>query len=106
NHAAPTKVTTHLFGERWSKMAVNCMANPLAGLSGLGTAEVRSDPTARRIAIQIGAEVVRVGRAAGYEVEPMMGIAAQRMVDAAEGRGLGGVEREMAAAGAARRGGR
>jgi 2-dehydropantoate 2-reductase len=106
NHAAPTKLTTNLFGERWSKMAVNCMANPLAGLSGLGTAEVRADPTARRIAIQIGAEVVRVGRAAGYEVEPLMGIAAQRIVDAAEGRGLAEVERDMAAAGASSRGGR
>ena len=30
---APTKVTTNLWGERWSKLAVNCMANPLAGLS-------------------------------------------------------------------------
>lgn len=106
NHAAPTKPTTNLFGERWSKMAVNCMANPLAGLSGLGTAEVRADPTARRIAIQVGAEVVRVGRAAGYAVEPLMGIEAQRIVDAAEGRGLAEVERDMAAAGARSRGGR
>lgn len=105
-HAAPTKLTTNLFGERWSKMAVNCMVNPLAGLSGLGTAEVRADPTARRIAIQVGAEVIRVGRAAGHEVEPLMGIEAQRLVDAAEGRGLAEVERDMAAAAAASRGGR
>src|SRR5205823_4388406 len=28
--------STNLFGERWSKLTVNCMANPLAGLSGLG----------------------------------------------------------------------
>lgn len=107
NHAAPTKLTTNLFGERWSKMAVNCMANPLAGLSGLGTTEVRSDPTARRIAIHVGAEVIRVGHAAGYEVEPPMGIAAQRFVDAAEGKGLAELERDMAAVGAATsRGGR
>jgi 2-dehydropantoate 2-reductase len=106
NHAAPTKLTTNLFGERWSKMAVNCMANPLAGLSGLGTAEVRSDPVVRRIAIQIGAEVVKVGRAVGYEAEPLMGIAAQRIVDAAEGRGLAEVEADMVAAGQASRGGR
>ena len=33
---APTKVTTNLWGERWSKLSVNCMANGLAGLSGLG----------------------------------------------------------------------
>ena len=107
NHAAPTKLTTNLFGERWSKMAVNCMANPLAGLSGLGTTEVRTDPTARLIAIHVGAEVIRVGRAAGYEVEPPMGIAAQRFVDAAEGKGLAELERDMAAVGAATsRGGR
>jgi 2-dehydropantoate 2-reductase len=97
NAVAPAKVTTNLMGERWSKLAVNCMANPLAGLSGLGSAEVRSEPEPRRIAIQIAAEVVRVGRACGYEVEPIFGITAQRFVEAAEGRGLADVEADMAA---------
>jgi 2-dehydropantoate 2-reductase len=106
NHAAPTKLTTNLFGERWSKLAVNCMANPLAGLSGYGTTEVRTLELPRRIAIQVGAEVVRVGRAAGYEVEPLMGIAAQRIVDAAEGRGLAAVEAEMIEVGRKSQGGR
>ena len=73
------------------------MANPLAGLSGWGSAEVRSEPVARRLAIHIAAEVVRVGRAAGYEIEPIYEIAAQRFVDAVEGRGLADVERDMAA---------
>ena len=97
NDVAPADVTTNLRGERWSKLAVNCMANPLAGLSGLGSAEVRSEPVARRIAIAIAAEVVRVGRASGYEIEPIYGITAQRFVDAVEGRGLADVERDMAA---------
>src|SRR5207302_926020 len=47
SEVAPATVTTNLFGERWSKLAVNCMANPLAGLSGLGTAEVRTEPGAQ-----------------------------------------------------------
>ena len=94
---AGAKVTTNLFGERWSKLAVNCMANPLAGLSGLGSAEVRSEPVPCRIAIQIAAEVVKVGRACGHEIEPIYGIAAQRFVDAAEGRGRAEVEADMAA---------
>ena len=94
---APTKLTLNLWGERWSKLTVNCMANPLAGLSGLGSAEVRSEPGPRRIAIQIAAEVIRVGRACGHEVEPIYGIAAPRVVDAAEGRGLAEVEAEMSA---------
>src|SRR5438094_9236562 len=103
---AGTKVTTNLFGERWSKLTVNCMANPLAGLSGLGTAEVRTRPEPRLIAIYVGGEVVKVGRACGYEVEPIYGIASQRLVDAYEGRGLAEVEADVAAEAARRGGGR
>ena len=94
---AATKVTTNLWGERWSKLTVNCMANPIAGLSGLGSAEVRSEPVPRRIAIHVAAEAITVGRAAGHEVEPIYGIAPQRFVDAAAGRGLSDVERDLSA---------
>jgi 2-dehydropantoate 2-reductase len=103
---AGAKVTTNLFGERWSKLALNCMANPVAGLSGLGTAEVRTEPGPRRIAVYLGAEVVRVGRAAGYEVEPIFHITAQRFVDAAEGRGLAEVEADISRDAKSRAGGR
>src|SRR5512144_857081 len=97
NDVAGTKVTTNLWGERWSKLAINCMANPLAGLSGLGSAEVRTAPVPRRIAIHVAAEVIKVGRAAGYEVEPIYGIEAQRFVDAAQGKGFDAVETDMGA---------
>ena len=103
---APTKVTTNLFGERWSKLAVNCMANPLAGLSGLGSAEVRSEPGTSRIAIFVAAEAIRVGRAAGYEVEPIFGVVAQRFVDAAAGRGYAELAADMAASAKSLSGGR
>jgi 2-dehydropantoate 2-reductase len=103
---AVAKVTTNLFGERWSKLAVNCMANPIAGLSGLGTAEVRTLPEPRLIAIYVGGEAVKVGRACGFEVEPIYGITAQRFVDAYEGKGLAEVEADVAAEGARRGGGR
>ncbi|PYO22046.1 MAG: hypothetical protein DMD85_12450 [Candidatus Rokuibacteriota bacterium] len=79
---------------------------PLAGLSGLGTAECRTEPGARRIAIHLGAEVIGVGRASGFEVEPPMGIAAQRYVDAAEGRGLEEVEADLGRDATSRAGGR
>ncbi len=97
NAVAPTKVTANLWGERWSKLSVNCMANPLAGLSGLGSAEVRSQPVPSRIAIHLASEVIQVGRARGYEVEPIFGIEAQRFVDAAAGRGYDQVAADMAA---------
>ncbi|MGH7325398.1 MAG: ketopantoate reductase family protein [Candidatus Rokuibacteriota bacterium] len=103
---APAKVTTNLWGERWSKLAINCMANPLAGLSGLGSAEIRSEPEACRIAIQIAAEVVEVGRACGHEVEPLFGIEAGRFVQAAAGRDREGVMADMAAGAKSLSGGR
>ena len=104
---ALTKVTTNLWGQRWSKLAVNCMGNALAGLSGLGSAELRLEPGPRRVSIQLGAEVVRVGRAHGHTIEPLIGgIVAQRIVDAAEGRGLTEVEADLAAEAKRRTGGR
>jgi len=104
---ALTKVTTNLWGQRWSKLAVNCMGNALAGLSGLGSAELRLEPGPRRVSIQLGAEVVRVGRAHGHTIEPLIGgIDAQRVVEAAEGRGLAEVEADLAAEAKRRTGGR
>jgi 2-dehydropantoate 2-reductase len=97
NAVAPSRTTTNLWGERWSKLAVNCMANPIAGLSGLGSSEVRTDPNARRIAIKVAGEVITVGRALGYEVEPIFGIPAQRFVDGAAGENLEELETDMAA---------
>lgn len=96
NDVAGARVTTNLWGERWSKMTVNCMANPLAGLSGLGSAEVRTQPGIRRIAIHIAAEVIEVARALGHEVEPIYGIATQRFVDATRGVALESLEADMA----------
>jgi 2-dehydropantoate 2-reductase len=103
---APTTVTTNLWGERWSKLAINCMANPIAGLSGFGTAEVRVEPGPRRLAVYLGAEVISVGRARGFEVEPIWGIAAQRFLDAVAGRGLDEVETDISRDARSRSGGR
>jgi 2-dehydropantoate 2-reductase len=103
---AGATVTTNLRGERWSKLALNCMANPIAGLSGLGTAEVRTEPGPRRISVFLGAEAIKVGRALGHEVEPIFKISAQRFVDAAEGRGLVEVEDDIGRDAMSRAGGR
>ena len=102
---AETKVTTNLWGERWSKLAINCMANPLSGLTGLGTLDVRTIPEIAAVGVHLGAEAISVGRAAGHEVEPIYGIPAQRYVDACGGRGLAALLEEIAAIARARGGG-
>src|SRR5437773_176672 len=69
---AGAKVTTNLWGERWSKLAVNCMLNPLAGLSGLGTAECRTEPGPRRVGVKtpFNEKVVDLYRARGARFVP------------------------------------
>jgi 2-dehydropantoate 2-reductase len=91
----PTEITTNLFGDRWSKLAINCMVNALAAISGLGSADVRANPAPRRIAIRLAAEAILVGRAYGYELGPLHGIAAQRFVDAVDGIEREALESEM-----------
>ena len=106
NDVARAKVTTNLFGERWSKLTVNCMANPIAGLSGLGSAEVRSVPGPAHIAIHVAAEAISVGRRCGFEVEAIYGIDTQRFVDAAADRGTDQLLADMAASAKGLAGGR
>ena len=71
----PTKLTTNLWGERWSKLATNSMANALAGITGLRSTEVRREPRTRDLAIRVAAELVDVAQALGVTVEPIGGVA-------------------------------
>jgi len=102
---AETKVTPNLWGERWSKLAINCMANPLSGLTGLGTLDVRTIPEIAAVGVHLGAEAISVGRAVGHEVEPIYGIPVQRYLDAYAGRGLAELLADIAAIARARGGG-
>ncbi len=102
---AETKVTNNLWGERWSKLAINCMANPLSGLTGLGTLDVRTIPEIAAVGVHVGAEAIAVGHGVGHEVEPIYGIPAQRYLDAYAGRGLADLLAEIAAIARARGGG-
>ncbi|MBC79054.1 MAG: hypothetical protein CL745_05595 [Chloroflexi bacterium] len=77
--------TDDLLGERWSKLMVNCMANPLAGLTGWGTSKVRSESITQNIAIQIASEVVKVAKSEGYKMGTIMGMEPDDFVDAANG---------------------
>ena len=80
----PTKITTNLWGERWAKLAVNSMANPICALTGLTSGESRSTPGVVDITVKIGAEVVRVGTALGVSIEPINGVPAELYVRADE----------------------
>ena len=100
---ADSEITTDLWGERWSKLMVNCMANALAGLTGYSTSEVRTIPEVRRVGIQLGAEVVRVALALGYKLHSVAGVSPELVMDAANGKNIEIVENSLLEA--ARKGG-
>src|SRR5207237_4384810 len=82
---ANVQTTRNIWGELWAKLVQNSMSNPVAGVTGLLIREVREQPEARRVSIAAAAEGVPVGLALGYAIEPILGIAAQDFVAAAEG---------------------
>jgi 2-dehydropantoate 2-reductase len=90
--AGYTEFTDDLWGDRWSKLMINCMNNALAGISGYGTAETRTNVDTRRIGIQLGAEVARVAKAHGHRLHSVLGLSPEAVVEAAEGRNIEEVE--------------
>ena len=79
------KVTSNLWGERWSKLVANSMQNGLSACTGLsGNAMMRTDAI-RRFSIRLGSEAVRVGQAAGYVLEDILNIKPETLAAAGEG---------------------
>ena len=79
------KVTSNLWGERWSKLTANTMTTGLSALAGLDLNQVVELQPARRVQIRLAAEAIRVGNALGYKLEAIRGLPAEKWVAAAEG---------------------
>jgi 2-dehydropantoate 2-reductase len=84
----PSRATTNLWGERWAKLIVNSMANPIAGITGLGSAEIRTRKEVFPIIVRIACEALMVAEVLGVQVEPVGGIPGQIYLDAGHGVGL------------------
>jgi 2-dehydropantoate 2-reductase len=84
-HADSAKVTSNLWGERWSKLVANAMQNGLSASTGLpGVEIVRSEPL-RRFATRLGSEAIRVGQALGYSLEEILHLSPETIAKAGEG---------------------
>ena len=80
-----SKVTTNLWGERWSKLVVNSMRNGLSAATGLsGNARDLADGT-RGLSIRLGSQAIRVGQALGFQLEKMLGMDPETLARAGEG---------------------
>ncbi len=67
------RVTTNLWGERWTKLVANAMRNGICAASGLTANQCDREPVTRRLAIRIAGEAVRIGLAQGFAVEAING---------------------------------
>jgi 2-dehydropantoate 2-reductase len=79
------KPTTNLWGERWSKLCVNGMANGVAAATGLSGNDMNRDDKIRRLSIRLAGEGVRVGQALGYQLEHIRMHDPETIARAAEG---------------------
>ncbi len=80
-----TKITTNLWGERWTKLIINCMNNAVSAVTGLSSRMIVEQETPRRLSIRLGCETIKVGKALGYDIETIRGMTVDKLLSAGEG---------------------
>jgi 2-dehydropantoate 2-reductase len=83
--ADSAKVTSNLWGERWSKLVANAMQNGLSACTGLPGGEMLANEPIRRFSTRLGSEAIRVGQAHGYQLEEVLHLEPETIALAGEG---------------------
>lgn len=98
------RVTTNLWGERWTKLVANAMRNGICAASGMSANACDREPITRRLAVRVAGEAVRIGLAQGFDVEKINKRPPHEWVQALDGDAalLGAMEAEMEASCATR----
>ena len=79
------KVTSNLWGERWSKLVANVMQNGLSACTGLPGVKIVETEPLRRFSTRLGSEAIRVGLALGYSLEEVLHLPPETIAKAGEG---------------------
>jgi len=83
--ADSAKATTNIWGERWSKLVTNAMANGISASTGMITRDIIRDDGLRAFSAKVGSEAIRVGQALGFELEEIYHIPPEIIARAGEG---------------------
>ena len=78
-------VTENIWGERWSKLITNAMANGMSASTGLIVREILLDDGLRQFSAKLASEGIRVGQALGYKLEEIQHIDPEIIAKAGEG---------------------
>ena len=84
-YADSAYTTENIWGERWSKLVTNGMANGMSASTGLISKEILLDDGLRHFSAKLGSEGVRVGQALGYQLEEIHHIDPEIIAKAGEG---------------------
>ena len=84
-HADSAKVTDNLWGERWSKLVANTMANGVSACTGLPGSQIAQNETIRHFQARLGSEAIRIGQARGYKLEEIDHLPPETIARAGEG---------------------
>ena len=83
--ADSARVTTNLWGERWTKLVANVMRNCVSASTGMGGSTRDRDERARGLTFRLAGEAIRVGRVLGYDIANIAGMKPDDLVAAAAG---------------------
>ena len=76
NTVDTAKVTQNLWGERWTKLTANAITHGILGATGLDNRSIYVERgAAHRLGVRLAAEAIAVGRAQGFELGTVLGIA-------------------------------
>jgi 2-dehydropantoate 2-reductase len=83
--ADSAKATDNLWGERWSKLVTNSMANGVSACTGLSGVQITENEQVRHFQARLGSEAIRIGEALGYRLEDINHMPPETIARAGEG---------------------
>ncbi|MBI2907132.1 MAG: 2-dehydropantoate 2-reductase [Chloroflexi bacterium] len=76
-HAGQTRITTNIWGAKWSKLMFNGMYATFRGALGATKQEMLDDPKVMDMVAKLAVEAAHVATALGYTLEPILGLTSE-----------------------------
>ena len=74
-----TEVTGKIWGAKWTKLVFNAMSMPVYSAAGISLWNLPKYPRYLDFCIKLGREILQVGAASGYHLEPVFGLTAEEV---------------------------
>ena len=78
-NVATVELCQNIESAKWTKLICNSMTSAPIALTGLKNHDARELPGMFEIAVRLGQESLAVGKALGYEMQPIFGLSAEEM---------------------------